>query len=89
MACPACTVRFGVVFCRSASEPGRTEVRHSLDGRLGATGGILGLGLAAMTMGLVERGAIAERFGRNQRFASIGGLAAAGMMGLIGDFPVH
>jgi hypothetical protein len=27
-----------VVFCRSASEPGLTEVRHSLDGRLGFGG---------------------------------------------------
>ena len=52
----------------------------------GATGGILGLGVAAITMGLVEPRAIAERFGRNQRFASFGGLAAAGMAGLIGDF---
>jgi MFS family permease len=52
----------------------------------GATGGILGLGVAAITMGLVEHKAIAERFGRNQRFASIGGLAAAGIMGLIGNF---
>src|SRR5215469_7696692 len=51
----------------------------------GATGGVLGLGVAAITMGLVDHKAIAERFGRNQRFASIGGLAAAAMMGLIGD----
>ena len=52
----------------------------------GATGGVLGLGIAAITMGLVDHKAIAERFGRNQRFASIGGLAAAAMMGLIGEF---
>jgi MFS family permease len=51
----------------------------------GATGGVLGLGVTAITMGLVEHKAIAERFGRNQRFASLGGLAAAGIMGLIGD----
>jgi MFS family permease len=52
----------------------------------GAMGGILGLGVAAITLGLVEHKAIAERFGRNQRFAAIGGLAAAAIMGLIGDF---
>jgi MFS family permease len=52
----------------------------------GATGGILGLGVAAITLGLVEHKAIAERFGRNQRFASMGGLAAAAIMGFIGDF---
>jgi len=51
----------------------------------GAVGGILGLGVAAITMGLVEPKAVAERFGRNQRFAAIGGLAAAGLMGAIGD----
>lgn len=52
----------------------------------GATGGILGLGVAAITMGLVQHQALAERFGRNQRFASMGALAAAGLMGLIGYF---
>jgi len=52
----------------------------------GATGGVLGLGVAAITMGLVNHEAIAERFGRNQRFASMGGLAAAAIMGFIGDF---
>jgi MFS family permease len=52
----------------------------------GLTGGILGLGVAAITMGLVEHKAVAERFGRNQRFASMGGLAAAGIMGVIGYF---
>lgn len=44
-------------------------------------GGILGLGVAAITLGLVEHKAIAERFGRNQRFASMGGLAAAATEG--------
>lgn len=52
----------------------------------GATGGILGLGVTAITLGLVEHKAVAERFGRNQRFASMGGLAAAAVMGFIGDF---
>ena len=52
----------------------------------GATGGVLALGVAAITLGLVEPPAIAERFGRNQRFAALGALAAAAIMGLIGDF---
>jgi MFS family permease len=52
----------------------------------GAMGGILGLGVTAITLGLVEHKAIAERFGRNQRFASMGGLAAAAIMGFIGDY---
>lgn len=52
----------------------------------GASGAILGLGIAAITMGLVEHKAVGERFGRNQRFAAIGGLGAAGAMGLIGDY---
>ena len=52
----------------------------------GMTGGILGLGVTAITLGLVEHRAIAERLGRNQRFASLGGLAAAAIMGFIGDF---
>src|SRR5215469_16977850 len=52
----------------------------------GMTGGILGLGVAAITMGLVEHKAVAERFGRNQRFASMGGLVAAGIMGIVGYF---
>jgi hypothetical protein len=32
----------------------------------------------------VGQGALAERLGRNQRFASIGGLAAAAIMGVVG-----
>jgi MFS family permease len=50
----------------------------------GMTGGILGPGIVAVSLGLVGHDALAERLGRNQRFASIGGLAAAGLMGSIG-----
>jgi MFS family permease len=50
----------------------------------GAAGSILGPGIAAISLGLVGHDALAERLGRNQRFASIGGLAAAAFMGLIG-----
>jgi hypothetical protein len=52
----------------------------------GATAGILGPGVAAISLGLVGHAALAERLGRNQRFASIGGLASAGIMGVIGYF---
>ncbi len=50
----------------------------------GTTGGILGPGVSAISLGLVHQDMLAERLGRNQRFASIGGLAAAALMGVIG-----
>jgi MFS family permease len=49
-------------------------------------GGFPGLAIAAISLGLVGHAALAERLGRNQRFASVGGLIAAGLMGLIGYF---
>jgi MFS family permease len=49
----------------------------------GITGGLLGLAIAAISLGLVGHAALAERLGRNQRFASAGGVVAAGLMGLI------
>jgi MFS family permease len=52
----------------------------------GITGGFLGLAIAAISLGLVGHAALAERLGRNQRFASTGGVVAAGLMGLIGYF---
>ena len=52
----------------------------------GATGGVLGLGVAAISLGLVGHDALGERLGRNQRFASIGSFAAGGIMGIIGYF---
>jgi MFS family permease len=52
----------------------------------GITGGFLGLAIAAISLGLVGNAALAERLGRNQRFASIGGVLAAGLMGLIAYF---
>jgi hypothetical protein len=48
------------------------------------SGSILGPAVAAISLGLVGNDALAERLGRNQRFASIGGLTAAGFMGVIG-----
>jgi MFS family permease len=50
----------------------------------GTAGSILGPGVAAISLGLVGQEALAERLGRNQRFASIGGVTAAGIMGVIG-----
>ncbi len=50
------------------------------------TGGFLGLAIAAISLGLVGHAALAERLGRNQRFASTGGVVAAGLMGLIAYF---
>jgi MFS family permease len=50
----------------------------------GMAGSILGPAIAAISLGLVGNDALAQRLGRNQRFASIGGLTAAGFMGVIG-----
>jgi MFS family permease len=52
----------------------------------GITGGFLGLAIAAISLGLVGHAALAERLGRNQRFASTGGVGAAGLMGLVAYF---
>jgi MFS family permease len=50
----------------------------------GATGGFLGPAIAAISLGLVGHAALAERLGRNQRFASAGALAGAALMGIVG-----
>jgi MFS family permease len=50
----------------------------------GTTGSVIGPGVAAISLGLVGHEALAERLGRNQRFSSIGGLTAAGIMGVVG-----
>jgi MFS family permease len=52
----------------------------------GLTGGILGPAVAAISLGLVGHRALAERLGRNQRFASAGALTVTGLMGAIGYF---
>jgi MFS family permease len=52
----------------------------------GITGGFLGLAITAISLGLVGNAALAERLGRNQRFASVGGVLAAGLMGFIAYF---
>jgi MFS family permease len=48
----------------------------------GMAGSILGPGVTAISLGLVGADALGERLGRNQRFAPIGGLTAAGLLGL-------
>jgi MFS family permease len=50
----------------------------------GMAGSIIGPGIAAISLGLVGHDALGRRLGRNQRFASIGGLTAAGVMGIVG-----
>src|SRR5207342_247144 len=52
----------------------------------GATGGFLGPAIAAISLGLVGHAALAERLGRNQRFASAGALTTTALMGVIGYF---
>jgi MFS family permease len=52
----------------------------------GLTGGVLGPAIAAISLGLVGHSSLAERLGRNQRFASAGVLATTAVMGAIGYF---
>jgi len=48
--------------------------------------GFLGPAIAAISLGLVGHSALAERLGRNQRFAATGAVTTAGLMGAIGYF---
>jgi MFS family permease len=50
----------------------------------GMAGSLLGPAVAAVSLGLVGHDALAERLGRNQRFASSGSLAAAAVLGVTG-----
>jgi MFS family permease len=52
----------------------------------GLTGSVLGPAIAAVSLGLVGHAALAERLGRNQRFASVGALLVTALMGAIGYF---
>jgi MFS family permease len=52
----------------------------------GLTGGFVGPAIAAISLGLVGHSALAERLGRNQRFASAGVLTTTAVMGAIGYF---
>jgi MFS family permease len=48
----------------------------------GVAGSLLGPGITAISLGLVGPDGLAERLGRNQRFASVGALTGAGIIGL-------
>jgi len=48
----------------------------------GVAGSVLGPGITAISLGLVGPDGLAERLGRNQRFAAVGGLTAAAVIGL-------
>jgi hypothetical protein len=50
----------------------------------GMAGSVIGPGIAVISLGLVGHDALAGRLGRNQQLASIGGLTAAGTMGVVG-----
>jgi predicted MFS family arabinose efflux permease len=50
----------------------------------GATGGIIGPAIGAISLGLVGRRAMSGRIGRNQRFDAAGNALTAGCLGLIG-----
>jgi MFS family permease len=52
----------------------------------GMTGAVLGPAIAAISLGLVGHAALAERLGRNQRFASVGVVTATALMGAVGYF---
>jgi MFS family permease len=49
----------------------------------GITGGIVGPGVVAITLGLVGHAKLAERLGQNQRFAAAGGIVVTVTMALI------
>jgi MFS family permease len=50
----------------------------------GAAGPLLGLAIAALTLGLTRQEDLGERFGQNARFAAIGAAIGAGSLGLVG-----
>jgi MFS family permease len=63
---------FGLVFV--------AEILH------GVTGGIVTPAIAAISLGLVGRGAMSARTGRNYRFDAAGNALTAGAMGLAGQY---
>jgi MFS family permease len=52
----------------------------------GMSGAIIGLGIPAISLGVVGNVGLAERLGRNQRFQSGGSLTAATLMGIVGYY---
>ena len=49
----------------------------------GTTGGFLGSAVSAISLGLVGHAALAERLGRNQRYAAIGAFTTSWLMGVL------
>src|SRR5215467_3391234 len=49
----------------------------------GMTGGVLGSGVVALTLGLVGHARLADQLGQNQRFAAAGGVAVTLTMALV------
>jgi MFS family permease len=49
----------------------------------GITGGVLGPGVVAITLGLVGHAALAAQLGQNQRFAAVGGIAVTVTMAVV------
>ena len=52
----------------------------------GSTGGVLGSGVVALSLGLVGHAKLADQLGQNQRFAAAGGVAATLTMAVVGYF---
>ncbi|MCX7382360.1 MAG: MFS transporter [Alphaproteobacteria bacterium] len=55
----------------------------------GAASCVLGPSIAAITLALAHKDTLGERFGHNARFAALGSVAAAGLMGAIGTWYSH
>jgi MFS family permease len=76
----------GVIACAALSVALRPSFTPVLVAEvlLGVAGGFIGPAIAAISLGLVGNDELPDRLGRNQRFAASGGLATAGLMGLLG-----
>ncbi len=55
----------------------------------GAAGCVLGPAIAAITLALTRKEGLGERLGHNVRFAAMGSVLAAGMMGVVGTWYSH
>ena len=55
----------------------------------GAASCVLGPSIAAITLALAQKEVLGERFGHNVRFAALGSVAAAAVMGAIGTWYSH
>jgi len=53
------------------------------EGVQGITGGILGSGIVAITLGLVGHAGLSDQIGQNQRFAAAGGVAVTATMAVV------